>query len=111
MHLHEIKGGNQMAEQNDRQKQWAKIVAKAWADEDYKRRLMDDPGAVLSEEGMKVPEGLQISVVEATEKQAWLVLPPKPETGKIGRIEEGVERLAAADGCCICLCYNLCVCW
>ena len=102
-----------MAEPNDRQKQWAKIVAKAWADEDYKRRLLDDPGAVLSEEGMKVPEGLQISVVEATEKQAWLVLPPKPETGKIGRIEEVGQRLAAGclDQCCMCsLCYTGCGC-
>ena len=31
-------------------------------------------------------------VVEATEKQVWLVLPPKPGDGKI---EEGEERLAA----------------
>ena len=81
-----------MAEQNDQAKQWAKIVAKAWADDDYKKRLIDDPASVLAEEGMEVPEGVKLDVVEATDKEAWMVLPPKPEEGKI---EESVERLAA----------------
>ena len=85
-----------MAEQNEQQKQWAKIVAKAWADEDYKQRLMDDPAAILTEEGMTLSEGVEIKVVEATEKQAWIVLPPKPEGEKI---EEGAERLAAKWFC------------
>ena len=88
-----------MAEQNEQAKQWAKIVAKAWADEDYKQRLMDDPATVLTEEGVDVPVGLEIKVLETTDKQAWMVLPPKPEVGKI---EEGVERLAA--GVCMCIC-------
>ncbi len=82
-----------MAEQNEQQKQWAKIVAKAWADDDYKKRLLDDPASVLKEEGMDVPEDVEFKCVEATETQAWLVLPPKPEYD----IEEGEERLAA--GC------------
>ncbi|MFC1579770.1 NHLP leader peptide family RiPP precursor [Thermodesulfobacteriota bacterium] len=84
-----------MAEQNEQAKQWAKVVAKAWADEDYKQRLMADPVSLLAEEGIEVPEGVQLKVVEATDKQAWMVLPPKPETGKI---EEGKERLAAGGG-------------
>ena len=43
-----------MAEQNEQQKQWAKIVAKAWADEDYKQRLLADPASVMKDEGMEV---------------------------------------------------------
>ncbi|MFC1579795.1 NHLP leader peptide family RiPP precursor [Thermodesulfobacteriota bacterium] len=81
-----------MAEQNEQVKLWAKIVARAWADEGFKQRLLDDPGAILAEEGMPVPGGMEIKVVEATENQVWLVLPPKPGDGKI---EEGEERLAA----------------
>ena len=89
-----------MAEQqNEQAKQWAKIVAKAWADEDYKQRLINDPASVLAEEGMPVTEGVEIKVVEATDKQAWMVLPPKPEDGKI---EEGAERLAAGNICIVC---------
>ena len=85
-----------MAEQNEQAKQWAKIVAKAWADEDYKQRLKTDPAATFAEEGIPVPEGLSINVVEATEKQVWMVLPPKPEEGKI---EEGAERISAKWFC------------
>ena len=85
-----------MAVQNEQAKLWAKVVAKAWADEDYKKRLMGDPASVLVEEGMPVLEGLEIKVVEATEKQAWIVLPPKPEEDKI---EEALEARLAAGGC------------
>lgn len=84
-----------MAEQNEQQKQWAKIVAKAWADEDYKQRLLADPAGLMKDEGMEVPDGVDIKCVEATESKAWLVLPPKPEGG----VEEGEERLAAFCAC------------
>lgn len=80
-----------MKEQKEQQKQWAKIVAKAWADEDYKQRLMADPAAVLKDEGIELPDGVKIKCVEATKTQAWLVLPPMPE----GNIEEGDERMTA----------------
>ncbi|SDL52897.1 NHLP leader peptide domain-containing protein [Maridesulfovibrio ferrireducens] len=90
-----------MAEQNELQKKWAKIVAKSWADEDYKQRLLNDPAAVMKEEGIDMPEGVKFKCVEATEKQAWLVLPPKP--GK-GCIEAGEERLAAILSSCCYMC-------
>ena len=95
-----------MAE-HEQAKQWAKIVAKAWADEAFKQRLIDEPAAVLAEEGMEVQEGVELKVVEATENQSWLVLPPKPEEAEI---EEGAERLAA--GRCVfyfCMCYGPCL--
>ena len=82
-----------MPELNKHQKVWAKIVAKAWADEDYKQRLLDDPAAVLKAEGIQVPEGMTFKCLEATEKQAFLVLPPKPTN--MGGASEGEERLAA----------------
>ena len=37
----------------EHQKKWAVCVAKAWADEDYKQRLMSDTAAVLKEEGFR----------------------------------------------------------
>jgi len=65
-------GDDHMAEQqNEQAKQWAKVVAKAWADEDYKQRLMDDPASMLAEEGIEMPEGLEIKVVEATDRHGW----------------------------------------
>ena len=85
-----------MAEQNDQQKVWAKIVAKAWADEDYKQRLLADPASVLTTEGLDVPAGVEFKCVEATEAHVWLVLPRMPKDA--GSVEVGMERLAAYGG-------------
>ena len=79
--------------QTEQSKQWEKIVAKAWIDEDYKQQLLDDPAAVLKAEGVDTPDGVKIKCVEATEKQAWLVLPPKPSNES--DINVGEERIAA----------------
>jgi hypothetical protein len=82
-------------------KQWSKVVAKAWADESYKERLIEDPGTVLREEGLDVPEGITLRVAEDTETERTLVLPPPPEEG--GEIQNLEERLAAGS-CCFCCC-------
>lgn len=77
------------------QKQWAKIVAKAWADEDFKKRLQADPASVLKEEGWTIfPEGVSIRVEEAEPNEALLVIPSKPSSDDIADISE--ERLAAS---------------
>jgi hypothetical protein len=55
---------------------------------------MADPVSVLTEEGMEVPEGVQLNVLEATDKQAWMVLPPK----SAGSIEEATERYLEMRG-------------
>jgi hypothetical protein len=82
-----------MAELNEQQKQWAKIVAKAWADDSYKQKLLSEPTTVLREAGAEVPEGVTFKVLEAQANERWLILPPKPADAD--RIEGGEERLAA----------------
>ena len=72
---------------------WIRVVAKAWADEDYKARLLSDPAAVLTEEGIALPEGKSVRIVEATANETVLILPEQTE----GAQSEGLEeRLAAA---------------
>ena len=44
----------------------AKVVAKAWTDEDYRRRLLEDGTAAVSELGFKGPQGEHIVVLEDT---------------------------------------------
>ncbi|HVX15482.1 MAG TPA: NHLP leader peptide family RiPP precursor [Pirellulales bacterium] len=65
-------------EQNTWQKAWGKLVARAWSDDDFKQRLIDDPAAVLAEEGIEVPAGIELKVVEDTDDVCHLVLPPSP---------------------------------
>ncbi len=85
-----------MSELIERQKRWSKIVAKAWADNDYKARLLADPAAVLAKEGLTVPEGVSLRVLEAADGEAVLVIPAKPSGHEAGEMDS--ERLAAAMG-------------
>lgn len=76
----------------ENKKKWQKIVAKAWMDEDYKNRLLEDPNSVLQEEGVEIPEGVSFRVMEDSDQVKTLVLPwPKVE----GSVDEMEERLAA----------------
>ncbi|WP_156921495.1 NHLP leader peptide family RiPP precursor [Desulfovibrio inopinatus] len=82
-----------MNEMNEQQKQWARIVAKAWADDDFKQRLLTDPAAVLTDEGASFPAGATVRVVESQENEAIFVLPTRP--ADMGLPDELDERLAA----------------
>ena len=95
-----------MVELNEQQKRMAKIVAKAWADDEYKQRFISDPATVLREEGADVPEGVMFKVIEAQENENWIVLPPKPADEYIAEAAE--ERLAALALCCGCCMGSLC---
>lgn len=86
----------------ENQKKWALCVAKAWADEDYKKRLMSDSPKVLKEEMIDVPAGMKIKVVENTRDTVYMVLPAAPDS-EDGSIENVEERLAAMSCLCLCL--------
>ncbi len=83
-----------MAEhQNDFWKQWTQLVAKAWADEGFKRRLVADPVAVFEEHGITVPAGVQLRMIEETAGQMSLVLPAKPSGEELS--EDDLNSIAA----------------
>jgi hypothetical protein len=56
----------------------SQIVAKAWADADFKKRLLAEPAAVLKEHGAVVPASVHVKVVEDTEKVRHLILASRP---------------------------------
>lgn len=74
-------------------KKWMRVVAKAWADEDFKCRLMEDTKAVLLEEGIPVPAGMTVRVTEDTSRVCTLVIPTPPDES--ASAEEVEQRLAA----------------
>jgi Nitrile hydratase, alpha chain len=55
-----------------------KIIARCWEDEEFKKRLMADPAKILDAEGVSVPDGVSIRVVEDTEQVRTLIIPPAP---------------------------------
>jgi len=76
------------------QKAYAKIVAKAWADEGFKQRLLSDPTTVLKENGIDVPDGVEFRVIESTSNLVYLTLPPRPDSSQVAA--EEVDRREAA---------------
>ena len=72
-----------MKDQEHDQKLMGQIITKAWNDESFKRRLLADAGTVLREEGVDIPEGLQVRVVENTEKLINIVIPVKPRASDV----------------------------
>ena len=61
------------------QKAWAKLVAKAWSDPAFKKRLLKEPLAVFKEQGIEFPQELNCEITEDTSKVVHLHIPPKPE--------------------------------
>jgi hypothetical protein len=71
---------------------WGQIIAKAWADEKFKTRLLANPAAVLKEQGLKIPPGCQVKIVEDTDKVVHLTLPAKSSTDELS--EDELENIA-----------------
>jgi len=64
-----------MAEVSDLQKAWARAVARAWRDEAFKKRLLAEPAAAAREVGLEIPAGLELRVVENSDRVVHLILP------------------------------------
>jgi hypothetical protein len=76
----------------DWEKQWSKINVKAWTDDNFKKRLMANPSAVLQEMGLTPPAGMEVKVVENTNKVVYLPLYAKPPSGELA--EEDLLQVA-----------------
>ena len=87
-------------------KQYAKIIMKAWENEDFKKQLLGDAKKVLAQEGMKLPDDVEVKIAEGSNEQKFdvesrkltLPLPPKPTDG----VDPGM--VANGDSCCCCCC-------
>ncbi len=76
------------------EKQWSLIVARAWADEGFKSRLMSNPKAVLREHGLEMAPDVEAKVVEDTDEVRHFILPPSP-SGEL--TEEELSPVAGTD--------------
>ena len=57
----------------------SQLVAKCWADESFKQKLIADPKATLAAAGYPVPAHISINVVENTGTSITVVIPKNPE--------------------------------
>ena len=69
-----------------RAKNYAGVIAKAWHDPDFKERLKKEPKKVLEENGVSVPDDMEIKVVEDGHHVKHMALPHKPETDDLDHL-------------------------
>ncbi|GAB1392788.1 hypothetical protein MASR1M60_09510 [Rhodocyclaceae bacterium] len=62
----------------DRSKQYQQLIAKCWADEAFKQKLLADSSGTLAAQGIAVPQGVTVRVVENTAQEITLVIPARP---------------------------------
>lgn len=58
----------------------ARIIARAWKDEAFAQELRSNPKAAIEKEVGKLPDAIQIQVVEESPTNLYLVLPAKPSS-------------------------------
>jgi hypothetical protein len=86
---------NNMPEQRKTRKEFeTEIITKAWKDKQFKQELLSNPKAVYERElNQKLPDSLQIRVVEEDSNTIYLALPKAPEaTEELS--EEALEAIA-----------------
>jgi hypothetical protein len=95
-----------------------RVIAKAWADEEFKAALKADARAALASQGIEVPEGVTLKVMENTDRVIHLVLPQAPEMALSGEALEGAGEVGRCGcgggrcgGGCGCGGGGLCLCW
>jgi hypothetical protein len=71
----------------------SKVIAKAWSDPQFKARLLTDPMSVLAAEGIAVPPGITVRLLENTDQIVNFVLPRKPEIEELS--DADLEKIAA----------------
>jgi hypothetical protein len=71
------------------------IAARALDDNSYRKDLISDPVAALTQEGLEVPPGVRIVVHESTTQEIHLVLPPgRSKGGQLDVDETNMVELA-----------------
>lgn len=81
----------------EQMRQYSQIVAKCWADSGFKAKLLADPKATLAGEGIAVPEGMELRVVENLPNLTYIVLPEIPQDSEL--TDEALGGVVGGGNC------------
>ena len=70
------------------------LFAACWKDDALKARFMADPKTVLAECGIKMPDGIDVKVVENSDNTVHITMPMAPD----GHEELSMEELSSVAG-------------
>jgi hypothetical protein len=84
-------GGGSRAEMERR------LIQRSLEDEAFRQRLLDDPRAIIEQElGSRLPESVEVRVVEESADTIYLVLPSASPVGQGGELSD--QELDAVAG-------------
>jgi nitrile hydratase alpha subunit len=95
--------------QEEQGKKISQLIAKCWADEGFKKKVLADPAKTLRAEGMELRDDLSYVAHENTDKVFHLVIPTKPtelSDEDLGHVAGGIVKGADAPlviSCSTCL--------
>ncbi len=93
--------------QEEQGKKIGQLIARCWADEGFKKKLLADPAATLKAEGVTLPAGLTVKALENTDKVFHLVIPAKPTDLSDEDLDKVAGGFLTATGGCQCKNYSL----
>lgn len=67
----------------------AKVIARAWTDEEFHRKLLADPRPALAEMGLEIPRDDKTRIIfhQNTDEERHYVIPAKPDTRTLSHEE------------------------
>jgi len=72
------------------------VVERAMKDEDFRKRLIEDSKAALEQEtGIRIPDSVNIKVLEEDSQTFYLVLPPKSNSETEDELTEADLRMVS----------------
>ena len=77
------------------------LIARCWAEPEFKARVLADATATLKAEGHPVPDGHVIQALESTANQSYFVIPPAPSNDLS---DESLDQVAGG-WCACCWCF------
>jgi hypothetical protein len=89
----EASGGDSRAEIERR------LIDRSLQDEEFRQRLLAEPKGTMEQElGGRLPEGVEVRVVEESAETIYLVLPSASPIGEGGELsDEALESVAGGD--------------
>jgi nitrile hydratase alpha subunit len=88
---------NDPANAKQRAQSLGRVVARCWTDDAFKKELLADPARVLAANGITVPAGTAVKILEDSPTVSYLVLPTKPTDLSLSEL--------TADGITWCWCF------
>jgi hypothetical protein len=90
-------------DREEQSKKLGEVIKKAWDDEAFMQRLLEDATTVLKEQEIPLPEGMEVKAVQNAEKLTYLVVPPKPSSSisdtQLDKVAGGMSGQASLCSC------------